>query len=83
MARSYRSTRRRRSDVAAVPPPADLKRWQPRDKAAVVLAVRAGVISRSEAYARYMLSEEELSSWEEAFDRDGIAGLQAKRQRER
>jgi hypothetical protein len=26
-----------------------------------------------------MLSEEELSSWEAAFEEDGIAGLQAKR----
>ena len=36
-------------------------------------------ISLSEAFDRYMLSEEELSQWEEAFDRDGIAGLQAKK----
>jgi len=43
-----------------------------------VLAVRSGVLGRGEAYDRYMLSEEELSQWEEAFNRDGIAGLQAK-----
>jgi transposase len=53
-------------------------RWSATQKAAVVLAVRSGTISPSEAHDRYMLSEEELSRWEEAFDRDGIAGLQAK-----
>jgi hypothetical protein len=45
----------------------------------VVIAIRSGTLSRVEAYERYMLSEEELSGWEEAFDRDGLAGLQAKR----
>ena len=43
-----------------------------------MLAVRSGILSLSEAYDRYMLSEEEFSQWEEAFDRDGIAGLQVK-----
>jgi hypothetical protein len=60
-----------------------LKHRHSRDKAAIVLAIRQGVIIRNEAKARYMLSEEELSGWEEAFDRDGLAGLQAKRQRGR
>jgi uncharacterized protein DUF1153 len=50
----------------------------PNKRAAVVLAVRSGALSLSEARVRYLLSEEELSQWEEAFDRDGIAGLQAK-----
>jgi len=44
-----------------------------------VVAVQSGRLGRSEAYDRYMLSEEELSRWEEAFGQDGIAGLQAKR----
>jgi hypothetical protein len=43
-----------------------------------VVAVQSGTLGRSEAYDRYMLSEEELSRWEEAFGQDGIAGLQAK-----
>jgi hypothetical protein len=55
------------------------RRWSARSKAAVVIAVRSGKLGRVEAYDRYMLSDEELSGWEEAFDRDGIAGLQAKR----
>ena len=58
-------------------PPAGWRRWTARNKAAVVIAARSGTLGRVEAYERYMLSEEELSGWEEAFDRDGIAGLQA------
>jgi Protein of unknown function (DUF1153) len=56
-------------------PPADTKRWSPSRKAAVVAAARAGLISRDEACARYLLSEEELISWEKAFDQNGIPGL--------
>jgi hypothetical protein len=59
-------------------PPADLTRWGARKKARVVIAVRNGTLSRGEAYDRYLLSEEELSQWEEAFNRDGIGGLQNK-----
>jgi hypothetical protein len=44
-----------------------------------VIAVRSGKLGRSEASERYLLSEEEFSTWEEAFDLDGIAGLQATR----
>jgi hypothetical protein len=44
------------------------------------MAVRSGTLGRTEASERYLLSEEELSGWEEAFDLDGLAGLQAKRQ---
>ena len=57
-------------------PPAGLARWDARKKARVVIAVRSGTLSRGEAYDRYLLSEEELSQWGEAFDREGIAGLQ-------
>ena len=65
-------------DLARDLPTAGARMWSARRKAAVVLAVRSGILSLSEAYDRYMLSEEEFSQWEEAFDRDGIAGLQAK-----
>ena len=65
-------------DFVKALPPTNPTRWSATQKAAVVLAVRSGTISLSEAHDRYMLSEEELSRWEEAFDRDGIAGLQAK-----
>jgi hypothetical protein len=64
-------------------PPVDLARWDARKKARVVIAVRSGTLGRSEAYARYMLSKEELSQWEEAFNREGIAGLQIKSRSDR
>jgi hypothetical protein len=60
-------------------PPAGWKRWTAHNKAAVVIAISSGTLERADAYERYMLSEEEFSGWEEAFDLDGIAGLQAKR----
>lgn len=55
--------------------------WSAQRKAVVVLAVRSGQLARADAFDRYMLSEEELSEWEAAFDRDGVAGLQARRRR--
>jgi len=60
---------------ALVLPPADTKRWSSRRKAAVVVATRTGVITREEACERYLLSDEELTGWEAAFDRSGIPGL--------
>ena len=60
-------------------PTAGWQRWTARNKAAVVMAVRSGKLGRAEAYERYMLSAEELSGWEEAFNLDGLAGLQATR----
>lgn len=56
-------------------PAADTKRWSSRRKAAVVVAMRAGLITREEACGRYLLSDEELAGWEAAFDRRGIPGL--------
>jgi len=56
-------------------PPSETKRWSCRRKAAVVVAIRAGVLGRQEACERYMLSLEELAAWEAAFDRNGIPGL--------
>jgi hypothetical protein len=61
-------------DSQLLPPP-DTKRWSSRRKAAVLVAIRSGVITREDACQRYMLSDEELASWESAFDRRGIPGL--------
>ena len=58
-------------------PAADTKRWSPRRKAAVVIAVRNGSIARTEACERYAMSEEELAGWEVAFDLTGISGLRS------
>ena len=65
----------RRTTADLVLPPPDTIRWSSRRKAAVVVATRAGVITREEACRRYTLSEEELTAWETAFDRCGIPGL--------
>ena len=74
-----------RRDVSIDPPVIDLplpplgcKSWSAYRKAAVVVAVRIGELSRTEAHERYMLSDEELASWETAFEQDGIAGLQVR-----
>ena len=56
-------------------PPRETKRWSSRRKAAVLIAVRTGVVSREEACQRYSLSGEELAGWEAAFDRAGMRGL--------
>src|ERR1700752_1095689 len=63
----------RKADL--VLPAADTKRWSSRRKAAVVVATRAGIITRAEACQRYTLSDEELAGWEAAFDKYGIPGL--------
>jgi hypothetical protein len=56
-------------------PPPGTKTWGSRTKAAVVLGIRQGLITRDEAYTMYMLSPEELASWEAAFDQGGHQSL--------
>jgi hypothetical protein len=58
-------------------PAAETRRWSSHRKAAVVIAVRTGIIARAEACERYALSEEELTAWEIAFQRSGIPGLRS------
>lgn len=60
-------------------PPADVKRWTFRRKAAVVTAVANDVLTREEACRRYQLSEEEFLSWQQAFDAHGLPGLRSTR----
>jgi len=64
--------------VESLPPP-NTKRWVVRRKAAVVAAVRGGVITIEEACRYYHLTEEEFLSWERAFERHGLAGLRTTR----
>jgi hypothetical protein len=71
------TTSRDKADL--VLPPPETKRWSSRRKAAILVAVRTGVITREEACQRYLLSEEELAGWEVAFDRSGIPGLLLRR----
>lgn len=54
-------------------------RWVARRKAAVVAAVRNGLISLDEACARYRLSREEFESWERLIDGHGTRALRVTR----
>jgi Protein of unknown function (DUF1153) len=60
-------------------PPPDVKRWTIRRKAAVVTAIANGVLTREEACRRYQLSEEELLSWQQAYETHGLPGLRSTR----
>ena len=65
-------------DIAPSLPASAGIRWHASHKAALIIAIRAGTITFSEACERYCLSYEELSTWETAFDQDGMAALQVK-----
>jgi DNA-binding winged helix-turn-helix (wHTH) protein len=58
-------------------------RWVASRKAAVVLAIRSGLISTSDASERYLLSANELAMWHSSFDGNGRAGLLLKSYSER
>jgi hypothetical protein len=60
-------------------PPANIKRWVIRRKAAVVAAVQSGRITLEEACRRYQLSEEEFRTWQRAYESHGLPGLRATR----
>lgn len=60
-------------------PPANTTRWVTRRKAAVVAAVREGVLTLEDACKRYHLSVEEFNSWQRLVERHGLAGLRATR----
>src|SRR5947199_3975333 len=60
-------------------PSADAQRWVASRKAIVVAAVRGGLLSMSEACARYRLTTEEFLSWQTQVDRDGLQGLRTTR----
>ena len=65
--------------MRAEPPPLNPRRWTIRRKASVLAAVQAGNITPEEACLLYELSEEELASWQRAFEAHGLAGLRATR----
>jgi hypothetical protein len=64
--------------IADLPQPGT-KRWVIRRKAEVIAAVRGGLLSFEEASGRYMLTVDELLSWQSAMDRYGLAGLRTTR----
>ncbi|MBV7409795.1 DUF1153 domain-containing protein [Maritimibacter sp. DP1N21-5] len=58
-------------------PPATTKRWVASRKAAVVRAVKYGLITLPEALTTFGLSEEELAEWSHAVEEHGEAALKA------
>src|SRR5215204_6388969 len=64
--------------LADLPPP-DAQRWVASRKAIVVAAVRGGLLSMSDACARYRLTTEEFLNWQTQVDRDGLQGLRTTR----
>ncbi|HKD46413.1 MAG TPA: DUF1153 domain-containing protein [Rhizomicrobium sp.] len=65
--------------TAADLPPKNLKRWVARRKAEIIAAVEGGLLTESEACARYNISREEFESWCNAFQKDGLQGLRARK----
>ncbi len=53
------------------------RRWVASRKAAVVRAVRAGLITREAALSTYALTAEELDAWQSAVEEHGEAALKA------
>jgi hypothetical protein len=60
-------------------PPAGVRRWTIRRKAAVVTAVTLGEITREEVCRRYQISIEEFLSWQSAYESYGLPGLRSTR----
>lgn len=58
-------------------PPVETVRWVASRKAAVIRAVRYGLITRDSAIEMYALSEDEFASWTTAVEKFGVAGLKA------
>ena len=67
--------------LADLPLP-NAQRWVASRKAIVVAAVRGGLLSMSDACARYRLTTEEFLSWQTQVDRNGLKGLRATRVQE-
>ena len=64
--------------LADLPSP-DAQRWVASRKAIVVAAVRGGLLSMSDACARYRLTTEEFLNWQTQVDRSGLQGLRTTR----
>lgn len=60
-------------------PSSATRRWVIRRKAAVVAAVRGGLLTLEEACTRYTLTVEEFLTWQRAIDQHGLPGLRATR----
>jgi hypothetical protein len=67
--------------LADLPAPTT-ERWVASRKAIVVAAMRGGLLSMSDACARYRLTTEEFLSWQMQVDRNGLQGLHTTRVQE-
>jgi uncharacterized protein DUF1153 len=63
--------------IAELPPPT--MRWTVRRKAAVIAAVRAGLVALEKVCQLYALSADEFTAWERDIDRFGVPGLRSTR----
>lgn len=64
--------------IESLPPP-DTRRWVVRRKAEVLAAIDGGLLTATEACARYAISPEELELWQKSLERAGMAGLRVTR----
>jgi hypothetical protein len=64
-------------------PPTFQGRWITKRKAWVIAHINLGKLTVEEACQRYHLSPDELLSWQRAFDRHGLNGLQATKEQSR
>lgn len=60
-------------------PHPDIRRWVPRRKAEVIVAVGGGLLSLADACNRYGISSEEFHAWVSAYEQDGLPGLRTLR----
>lgn len=60
-------------------PPVGTTRWVASRKAAILDAIAAGTLSRTEACQRYAISDAELRLWERAVRCAGVPGLRVTR----
>src|ERR671920_432896 len=67
--------------LADLPPPG-AQRWVASRKAIIVAAVRGGLLSMSDACARYRLTTEEFLNWQAQVDRNSLQGLRTTRVQE-
>src|SRR5215218_9523550 len=67
--------------LADLPAPTT-ERWVASRKAIIVAAVRGGLLSMSDACARYRLTTEEFLNWQAQVDRNGLQGLRTTRVQE-
>lgn len=63
--------------------PSGAIRWTARRKALLIIAIRNGMITPTAASERFAFAEDELSQWQQAFDRHGVDGLLATKPRRR